>query len=204
MSQTKQPKTACDWACWRILGSHRARWFIAFVFVGTLGCRAEDSSAPESSKRTVTTTTKANPFEPPATKEKTRIRRLPAPLMPRSRPVSGFSEERERPCDGLVDRVCALLGQGSEECGEARNRLERRGRDLREDRCQAALDWYRTHVEGGRRSRPCRTLAAAQCRRNGMDSTSCVTATERANKGGLDERSKAACHADLLILKAFL
>jgi hypothetical protein len=204
VNRIDQPKTERDCVYWRALSSRRARWLLAFLFVGTLGCRAEDSTAPKSSKTAIKTTTKANSLEAPVTKEETSNRRLPAPLMPRARPVSGFAEEREHPCDGLVDRVCALLGQGSEECGEARNRLERRGPDLREDRCQGALDWYRTHVEGGRRSRPCRTLAATLCQKNGPATNSCVTATERAKKGGHDERSKAACRAELLLMKGFL
>jgi len=169
-----------------------------------LGCRAESSSASKSPKTTSKTASKANALGTQAINDKTNVRRLPAPLMPRSRPVSGFTEERERPCDGLVDRVCALLGPGSEECGEARNRLERRGRDFREDRCQAALDWDRTQFEGARRGRPCRILAAALCQKSGAESSNCAAATERASKGGLDGRSKAACQADLLLLKAFL
>ncbi len=127
-------------------------------------------------------------------------KRLPPPLRPNaSRRAGGSSDAEIRPCAELVNKVCALLSEGAEECGEARGRIERRPGTVRDERCERALEWYFSHVEQAKRVKPCMLLADAKCKAFGAASNSCVNA--RADVAHLKGELGRACLAELLLFK---
>ncbi len=128
-------------------------------------------------------------------------RTLPPALTPKSKSGTAFASDNEEPCGVLTDRVCALLGQGAEECSMARSRVKRRARSVSHDRCQRTLDWYRLHTDDGRRGHACRHLSNTVCRLYGVESTECDVANTRAARGNLSEREKSTCWAELLLVK---
>ncbi len=130
------------------------------------GCDRTTKPKPKSDE--------AEPVERPAPPPKPERRRLPPPLAPAG--ASSTADAEQQPCSELVNKVCALLSEGAEECGEARGRVERRPGTVRQSQCASAIDWYIEKVERPRRVRPCVLLAEAKCRAWGQDSTACVNA----------------------------
>jgi hypothetical protein len=127
-------------------------------------------------------------------------RRMPPPLRPRMWTQPVVDRTRETSCTVLVNKVCAILSEGAEECTVARRRLERRPHTVSEPRCLSALNWFRNRVEKRKRVWECKLLAQAKCTAYGDESIACATATAR-----LGRREKktpmrqAACRADLLL-----
>jgi len=176
--------------------------FVGFVLMA-MGCKSSDST--QTKRLTLLKGTKAdvgNAITPPPEPPNTIVRNvLPPALKPHQHVPPSFGAEGERPCGVLTDKVCALLGQGAEECAVARSRVKRRARSVSEERCQRTLDWYRIHTDEGRRGYACRHLSNALCRLYGQESSECVAANALASRGNLTEREKAACLADVLLVK---
>ncbi|MFT5432493.1 MAG: hypothetical protein ACI9OJ_003192 [Myxococcota bacterium] len=125
--------------------------------------------------------------------------RLPSPLRPRSRPTHVAPDAGgASACTQLVNKVCLLLTEGSEECGEARDRLKH-PRHLQQDRCLETLEWYEKRVENPKRVRPCRLAAQIKCRVYGSDSPLCKQAKRDFKL--MRKRLGHACKADLLLFK---
>lgn len=130
-------------------------------------------------------------------------RRLPPPLRPSTQvgpPAKGL---RDTPCDVLVNRVCALLSEGAEECTEARARVDQRPTRVDDDACAEALDWFRMNVEETKRGRePCSLLVDVKCRSYGDESNACGAA--RSDVAHLKPAlHRGACLAELLMFMAF-
>ena len=130
-------------------------------------------------------------------------RRLPPPLRPSTQEGPPSAELHDTPCDVLVNRVCALLSEGAEECTEARGRVDQRPPRVDDDACAEALDWFRINVEEIKRGRqPCALLKDVKCKSFGEDSSACVMA-----KGDVahlkSEMHRNACLAELLMFMAF-
>jgi len=175
------------------------------LVVITVGCKSSDRTAKKrftllkGSKMDagVSVLPDGKKVEPLQVKRRT----LPPALTPQSKAASSLSSDGEKPCGVLTDRVCALLGQGAEECAMARSRVKRRARSVSHERCQRTLDWYRLHTDDGRRGHACRHLSNTVCRLYGVESSECDLANERAARGHQSERYKSTCWAELLLVK---
>ena len=100
-----------------------------------------------------------------------------------------------------MNKVCALLSEGAEECAEARRHINAQSGTVQEQRCTSALNWYQKHVEDVKRRSVCGLLADVKCRAYGEEATSCVNA--RADVAHLSKTLSLACRAELLLFKAF-
>jgi hypothetical protein len=132
---------------------------------------------------------------------KTARKRLPPPLRPQTHVNRESPEHQEQPCALLVNKVCALLSHGAEECIQARSRLHRRPGSLHQEQCASALRRYRVQVEDSRHAKPCRLVAQTKCRAYGKDALGCINA--KSDAGYLSGTIIRACKAELLLFTGF-
>jgi len=128
------------------------------VVLWTVACNRSESPGTSPPKKVPAQAAATGEAAGPPT-EARRRRRLPPPLRPNAYQGLQPQDTDIRPCTELVNKVCALLSEGAEECGEARSRIERRPGTVRDDQCERALSWYFKHVEQAKRVLPCALLA---------------------------------------------
>ncbi|HIA01937.1 MAG TPA: hypothetical protein EYN66_08510 [Myxococcales bacterium] len=163
----------------------------------TSACRGRER-APETSP-TASTAVKVGAPVKTAKKIRRVRKRLPPPLKPHTYSNRENADHQEQPCALLVNKVCALLSQGAEECTQARARLQRQAVSLHQEQCASALRWYRAQVEDVSIVRPCRLVAKTKCRAYGRDSARCASAKLDASR--MNAGMARACKAELLLFK---
>jgi len=185
---------------------NNSKWFVLLCSsLLVLSCRSGDSprktgtvgqegAVPQAS---LNGALESGTLQPRA--EALRPRRVPPPLGPRVGESAGATDDEVRPCLLLVNRLCALLSEGAEECGQARNRVVRRAGTVSEKRCESALAWYHINVENVSTVRACNLLARETCRDSGAESRRCANA--RLDAEQLRGEYDSACLAQLLLLK---
>ncbi|MBT9555041.1 MAG: hypothetical protein IV100_03380 [Myxococcales bacterium] len=122
----------------------------------------------------------------------------PLPLRPASPSVQ---VEATGPCVVLVDRVCDLLNSSSEECGEARRRLQSTYAPSMDPACQESLDFVRVQVDENLRVKPCTVLQDLRCANFRSRSPQCKVARKAVLH--LTKNHPENCIAELLLSRAF-
>ncbi len=137
--------------------------------------------------------------EAPQTPRKGRLKvPPPLPLRPASPSVQ---VEATGPCVVLVDRVCDLLNPSSEECGEARRRLQSTYAPSMDPACQESLDFVRVQIDENLRVKPCTVLQDLRCANFRSRSPQCRTARKAVVH--LTKNHPENCIAELLLSRAF-
>ena len=193
------------------------RFLPIILLICLLGCSKKDNTAPQATTKTEPLATKdvGTTSKSPAPKNKTeatpprkaktkRRPKLPPPLRPQYGDRSDLGDSPNRPCSVLVNKVCALLSEGAEECGEARSRLRNRPATLDQEQCREALTWFGQKIERNRRTEPCALLVGVTCRTFGQNTPSCANAKldwKSMRKPKVRKAMGPACSANLLLIK---